>query len=197
MSPHLTVMRLRDGQPLWADAYLTHRIVMAATDSEKALWAMPTRDLLVVQHNTFDHSRLPYGLVVEHTTAPVQTRHEAGVFVNVSLLGCPVKSTSRWKVGPDGQRTRRTTPTIKVLRTDDDRAAWFTRKLGGALDRIAVTSEAMPASVGRKEARLITHARVAFSAVAVVRDPDMLEQHIRDGVGKGRAFGLGLLVVRS
>ncbi|MGK5551223.1 type I-E CRISPR-associated protein Cas6/Cse3/CasE [Actinomadura kijaniata] len=58
----------------------------------------------------------------------------------------------------------------------------------------AMTSTSMADAVGRHEnTGLVKHAIVRFDGTALVTDPDALRAAVRDGIGRGKSYGCGLL----
>jgi|FLYL01.1.fsa_nt_gi CRISPR system Cascade subunit CasE len=88
------------------------------------------------------------------------------------------------------------------LRRDPDRIAWLSRRLAAA-GATVVTVDGIPdVSVqgfglfrGRRNNRTITVEAVDFSGRLVVDDPHSLRQAVVDGIGPGKAFGMGLLML--
>src|SRR5690606_42097859 len=76
---------------------------------------------------------------------------------------------------------------------------WVRRKLAPALaDLDEISSEALPSWKARPPGRPpITHLRVCYTGTATVVDEDALARLVAEGVGPGKAFGCGLLLVRS
>lgn len=188
---HLTVIHLTDrASRLLDDAYVVHRALLAETGGIRPLWCAPDRRTVIVQHSTpITASAFPRRAVADIKSAKLGTAYSPSDVVRLSLIGCAVKI--RTLQTPDG--TRRGVAIITL--PPEEQADWLTRKLAGAVDLHRIEVEQMLPSVGRKAGARITHTRVGFAASGTVVDPDVLAERIRNGVGKGRAFGLGLLLV--
>ncbi|WP_349632395.1 type I-E CRISPR-associated protein Cas6/Cse3/CasE [Streptomyces lydicamycinicus] len=46
-----------------------------------------------------------------------------------------------------------------------------------------------------QDKRRITHARTRFDGIAHIKDTELLRQRILDGIGRGKAYGCGLLTL--
>lgn len=153
----------------------------AAHPGGRVLWAAPTPDRLIIQADRpadLDHAR----------TRTVRTDWPAGTPITWALIACP---TVCGRPHP-GAPTRR-----QVLRTDFDRTEWACRKLGAALDVTDIDVEDMGTWGGQKHGRRVAWHRVAYAGAGTVRDPDALATLIRSGVGPGKAYGCGLLLVQE
>lgn len=181
----LTQMRFR--RPVVCDSQITHTTVLTAVgvhDHGRVLWASPRRDMLIIQSGQAVPADAITG-VVEARSGPVRTRWQAGDKVRLSLIANPVKS--EWH--PPHRGMRRPLPI-------DECDGWLRRKLAAAVDVGTVEVEEVGRRHGRRrDARHVTHRLVGFHALGVVLDPDELEQLILSGVGPGKAYGAGLLLV--
>jgi len=81
--------------------------------------------------------------------------------------------------------------------------AWFrarAAKWGVEADPEAVRAEAYAlldfTKTGRGERRRVRLATLDLSGVVVVRDPELLEKTLRQGVGPAKGFGCGLLLLK-
>lgn len=90
----------------------------------------------------------------------------------------------------DGKR-RRTGITTEPRLTE-----WITRKLAASGAEIT-TVKAEPAGVekSRRPGATMTHASCRYEGQLTIRDPDALRHAITTGIGRGRAYGFGLLTV--
>lgn len=62
---------------------------------------------------------------------------------------------------------------------------------------ITVQSTPLDAARGtrRQDHNRIKHARTQFEGTALITDPDQLRTRLTDGIGKGKAYGCGLLSI--
>ncbi|MGW7352969.1 type I-E CRISPR-associated protein Cas6/Cse3/CasE [Streptomyces sp. NPDC054784] len=79
---------------------------------------------------------------------------------------------------------------------------WWERQSESAgLKPLTLHSQPLDAASGRagqrgtKSDRNVKHARTQFDGTAAVMDPDLLRQKIHDGIGRGKAYGCGLLTI--
>ncbi len=73
---------------------------------------------------------------------------------------------------------------------------WWTRQAeASGLKVITVHSTPLDAARGarRQDHRLIKHTRTQFEGTALITDPDQLRTRVTEGIGKGKAYGCGLL----
>ncbi|MFF5719368.1 type I-E CRISPR-associated protein Cas6/Cse3/CasE [Streptomyces buecherae] len=57
------------------------------------------------------------------------------------------------------------------------------------------SATAVPGNKHRRAGNHVHHHRVRFDGTATIIDPDLLHQAIRDGIGRGKAYGCGLLSI--
>lgn len=130
----------------------------------------------------------PYEMVDQEHLATGQTVH-------VQIDADPTKAipAPRNPLRPDAPRGRG-----RRVRIDDpeERLEWAHRKLAIAgLDVAAITDSGTVHRDSRVKGLRLTLTR--FTAVATVRAPDTLRLAQVEGVGRSRAYGAGLLLIRS
>lgn len=192
----LTVIRLHPTHPeVRADRHdlcRMHARVLStlgldpAVPKGRELWASPTEDRLLVQyHRPADPRWLPDGYTAGHTVHEVRTDWAVGARVRWAVIANPVHARS--VAGRRGVIER------------IDPTEWAHRRLGATLHLDSVDVHERHHSTGRRrsDGRTVTHARVRLTGLGTVTDPDRLAVQIRAGVGKGRAYGCGLLLVAA
>lgn len=201
--PYLTVLRLNPRHPdVAAETANTHRMharVAALTghrqaDTGRILWAQPKRHILVIQSPGMPHlAGLPAGYALTRSTAEIRPgRWKTGQRVGFSLVANPVRRPPR----PRDEHGRRP-PDKRVPIPPGDRAAWLLEKLSGALNVTALDGQDLGTRTGRRNGAHIAHLWHAFTGRATVADPDALDRLVTGGVGPGKAYGAGLLIVRD
>lgn len=176
----LTLTRIRTDRPIPRDNQQVHATIAASSTGGRVMWAAPCADLLIVQA---ERCGLPYS--GQSTTGPVRTHYPAGTPVQVSLIANPVAA----RAGARGTRgTRRPLPI-------DQHEAWLRRKLDGAVDLDEVAVQPIGSRSGRRGDGRVLHRLAGFYAAGTVTDTDALAGLIRSGVGPGKAYGAGLLLV--
>ena len=142
-----------------------------------------------------DWGRLPDGALHDAETRPLALDGLAvGDRLRFRLIANPIRAVSRPLPGGGFRKHSGREP----ITTEEGRTAWIERVMApaGVVSGVAISNP-----IG---ARMVTHGRddsrrrfdaVAFEGVIEVSDPDNLRRLLRDGIGKGRAFGLGLLSV--
>lgn len=167
------------------DARAIHRAIAHDTHPERALWAQPAPRTLIVR-TARDHTwrGFPYGTVTSSSLA--RTRYPAGQPVTWALVANPTRCAS---IGPIGNRPRghRTGISDPVQARD-----WVTTRLCPALDITAATSERI---LPMRGADGLTLTRWAYAGTGTVTDPETLARLLTDGVGRGKAFGCGMLLI--
>ncbi|MCX4750592.1 type I-E CRISPR-associated protein Cas6/Cse3/CasE [Kitasatospora sp. NBC_01287] len=74
---------------------------------------------------------------------------------------------------------------------------WIRQAENSGLKVITVHSTPLDAARGtrRQDHNRIKHARTQFEGTALITDPDQLRTRLTDGIGKGKAYGCGLLSI--
>lgn len=169
---HARVARLFDAVP--------------AFDGGRPLWALPRADVLVIQGPVpVTAAHLPHGYILHATHRPVAVP-AAGTPVTAHLIANPTRA-------PRDATCRQALP-------PGERDAWLARKLDGALTLDAAHTGGRPLSpaTGRGTgARTITLTRHAFHARGTVADQVALARMMLGGVGAGKGYGCGLLIVTA
>lgn len=179
----LTIANLRRDL---TDAQTAHAVVAAATTgATRPLWAKPDRRHLIVRHDLPTITLDPYW--VSSATHADESCHDVGDQVAMSLIAAPTMSMSRG----EGVRGKR------VSLPAEQWQIWLQRKLGDALTLGEIRADLMPSLPGRRQGKTVTHTRVCFHADATVTDADQLHELIAAGVGSGKGYGCGLLLVRG
>jgi CRISPR-associated protein Cas6/Cse3/CasE subtype I-E len=177
------------------DPHDIHMAVVHATEglpaSPRTLWCRPTQDILVIQASGPAHWTT--GRV---TTTTVTTEHPQGTSIAFSLIANPTRGGgSGTHSTPDGITHRRRGRT--ALTDPNDIREWILRRLTPALTDIEVGFDAPQSVWAHKPHHTAIHSRVAFAGTGAVDDPQVLEKLITEGVGPGKAHGLGLMLVKA
>ncbi|MFJ1796562.1 type I-E CRISPR-associated protein Cas6/Cse3/CasE [Kitasatospora griseola] len=74
---------------------------------------------------------------------------------------------------------------------------WWTRQAEAAgLALATLHSTPLDAAIGnRHDKQRVQHARTLFEGTAHITDPDLLRARIREGIGRGKAYGCGMLSI--
>lgn len=187
MSLHLT--RIRYARPVLRDTQATHRALAHAVEGVPGrwLWAAPLRDLLIVQ----GPAPVPVddlaaiAPITESGTSPVPDIDEGPA--RLSLIAHPTRSVAR----PGGRGVRTPLPI-------DQAADWLARKLADAVELDQVDVQPLGTHRGRRlDGNHPAHHLVGLTATATVTDPDRLAELRAAGIGPGKAYGAGLLIVSA
>lgn len=179
-----------------ADPYEMHATLMRLTDdaSTRPLWRLrsgrttepPT--VLVQTDDAPDPTRIP--MSDEPYYRSFDSRH------NRLLDAIKGGDILRFRV--------RTNPTVKRagkrhgLLHQDRQLAWLARQLdrsGADLQTAEPTQVAREILRRRRNEKPIVLTGVTFDGLLTVRDPDVLREAVRHGIGHARAFGFGLITL--
>lgn len=154
----------------------------------RELWAQPRPDRLLVQHERAADVRwLPDGYHTGHTVREVRTDWPTGQPIRWVLIANAVKDVHVDR--GTGRRTNRREPI--------DPVAWARRRLA-MIDHHDVTLLERRSARGRKPGgQRVVHDQSRLTGHGTVIDPTQLEAALVGGVGKGRAYGCGLLLVEA
>lgn len=179
-----------DSQRLHARITALHEFELPADGAPRTLWANPAPGRILIQSATppapcdwatttgsCDYSgRL--------TTLPV------GSSVRYALIANPIRCVPpRDEAGRSTGRGQRTPLPL------DEREAWLRRKLAPALHVVTYQGRPLPTAAGQRTGGRTVHARHLFTGTGTVTDPDALRALVIAGVGPGKAYGCGLLLI--
>ena len=155
------------------------------------LWSLPDRRTLVIQHDEPVHWPNVMPGVITRTHSVETTTPITGAPVQWALIANPTMSVSRGK----GRRGKRTPL------GEDAWVPWVRRKLDGAINIPtnihSVDATLMPVARGQRHEMTIYHRRVIFTGTGTVASQDALADIQHAGVGAGKAYGCGLLIVQE
>jgi CRISPR system Cascade subunit CasE len=193
-----------------ADSQALHRTVMtgfgfvpgdAARDRLEVLTRAEERPIALLVSSAVepDWSHLP----ADYLAAPAQVREMdtalaaivPGLRLRFRLVAAPVRALASDGAGVDGRRARGR----KIPITDTTAAAaWLRRRLGEAGAEVEVLSDVTrlgPVRGTRDGEGEVIHRGFRFDGTLVVRNPDLLRAAMTEGIGPGKAYGMGLLSV--
>lgn len=184
LNPASSVVKedLRDVQRMHAR---TCSLVGAARADSRLLWRADGHRLIVQAAMPIDLSRLPAGYATLVEDREVRLDWPAGTTVRWEIVANPTR---------DIPRTRR-----RVGLTDPEECAdWIQARLPRAgLRPLRIDGWQEPLGRGRHPRGRIIVGRWRFRGVAIVERPEALAQALVNGVGKGKAYGAGLLTVEG
>ena len=183
MNPRLYRIELtRTGINRFHDLQAAHGSIAEATEQSwtRVLWAQPRKNLLIVRSDTFTpHS----GLFREVHHAPYEVNTSHGDTITISTIINPVMTRNR-----DRKR---------VLVPPEETTRWLAHRLRGAVNLTHVTVDHLGPRKGKRGNMTVTIAWRAVHATATVSDPNKLHTLTQDGIGRGRAYGCGLLLIHG
>ncbi|MGW4646975.1 type I-E CRISPR-associated protein Cas6/Cse3/CasE [Kitasatospora sp. NPDC004289] len=138
-----------------------------------------------------DLDRLPagYGIAATKSLTPLLDAMRPGLSVSYRIAANPIRKPGR---------TTRELYKLSAIVPLHGAAAdeWWTRQAeASGLALTALRSTPMDAAQGtrRSDQNRIKHARVLFEGTATITDTDALRTRLTEGIGKGKAYGCGLL----
>ena len=174
-----------DARRVLASREATHAVIAAACDgSARPLWRRHSNDRLYVVSDVIDEARLrarlgsPDVVIRDYTKLD---RLEGGASHRFTTTVCPTKRN------PDGRRIPLTTP--------DDVSSWLVRQLADAADVARVTVDAVRPLRFRKRGAAVTLNAVDVIGVLTVKDVESMRRVLTGGLGRGKAYGLGLMML--
>ncbi|MFR9795115.1 type I-E CRISPR-associated protein Cas6/Cse3/CasE [Streptomyces sp. MS06] len=179
---HRTVMRLAPddlGDAPRRTAGLLYRVDETTTAST-----------LLIQGNTIDPGRLPadYGHADVKDLAPMFAALREGLAVNYRIVLNPVKR-ERLPLQQKGRRGR-----IIPLAGPEADHWWRQRAADAGLQLHVLTpTNLAPARARGADAPSMRHSLVRYDGTATITDPQALTQAVLTGIGRGKAYGAGLL----
>lgn len=188
---HLTTLTLQ-GRRVPRNAHALHRAIAATCGGGRILWAHPQHARIVIRSaEPPDWGAFPGATGA--AAAPGVTTPTQGDTVSWALIANPSKAIPT-PIGADGTRPRGR----RVALPEDEVSDWARRKLADALDVTSLNADRLAPARGHKpDGTRITLARYALAGTATVADPEALAELQTRGVGAGKAFGCGLLIVRE
>ena len=183
----ITSVRLTVGAARQADRnvrWLHHKIEDTFA-SDRVLWARPSWSAVIVRSDGLrigsDISWLECVGMLDDPAPHV------GDDIIVQVIACPTRS-----VRPAGAHCRGTRTPIPV---GDDSSAWIRRHLDQAMTIDTVEQRGMPTVWAHKPGTTATIRRIRFAVSGRVTDAGALKRLIDTGIGPGKAYGCGMVVI--
>lgn len=167
------------------DARAVHRALEHDTHAQgRTLWAQPTPRRIIIRTPVAGVAwdRWPHAQSTSVTAASL--RYTPGTRIAWALIANPTRS-----VFIRGQRGKRV-----ALDDADSVIAWAGERLRAAATPDGVDAQRLQPASGASGLNL---SRWALSGSATVEDSGAMARLLTEGVGHGRAFGCGLLLVRD
>lgn len=175
----------RQSRALSRDSQAMHR-TLKHDISGHFLWSLPESRTLVVQHETPVHWPDVMPGVVARTHTIDVTTPITGAPIQWAIIANPTKTA--FTRGHRGKR---------VPLPPDEWKSWVARKLDGAINIHSIDATEMPTARGRRHTMTVTHRRVMLTGTGTVANQAALTALQHDGVGAGKAYGCGLLIVQE
>ena len=132
-----------------------------------------------------------YGAAQTKTLSPLLDALRTDLTVRYRIVANPIRKP--------GRTTRELYNLSSVVPLTGHAAEewWLRQAEASGLKAITVQAVPLDAARGtrRQDAQRIKHARTQFDGTAIITDPDHLRTRLVDGIGKGKAYGCGLLSI--
>ncbi|AJE40085.1 type I-E CRISPR-associated protein Cas6/Cse3/CasE [Streptomyces nodosus] len=200
----------RDARRDLADAVALHRRLMslfpdgAGDDPRATLGVLHRTDdaptgpsVLLQSRHQPDLGRLPehYGQAVTRTLDPLLSALRSGAHINFRCTASPVRKP--------GATTRAlyNLPAVVPLHGAHAEQWWLRQADTAGLKVLTLHAQPLDSATGVRGKRgsgdqqRVRHARTRFDGTAVIIDSDLLRTKIAEGIGRGKAYGCGLLTI--
>ncbi|TVZ90486.1 type I-E CRISPR-associated protein Cas6/Cse3/CasE [Streptomyces sp. BK340] len=144
-----------------------------------------------------DLSRLPehYGHAATRQVGPLLAALRSGAHINFRCTASPVRKP--------GATTRAlyNLPAVVPLHGAHAEEWWLRQADTAGLKVLTLHAQPLDSATGIRGQRgsgdqqRVRHARTRFDGTAVVIDPDLVRTKITEGIGRGKAYGCGLLTI--
>ena len=184
---HLTTCALtRKARRLTHDSQAMHR-TLAHIAHGHHLWGLPDAHTLVIQHDKPIHWPGVMPGVIDRTHTIETTTPITGAPIEWAIIANPTKARSQ---GPE--KRGKVTPLEPGLWKK-----WIERKTAGAINIHDVDATPLPTARGQRHTAVVTHRRVLFNGTGTVANHDLLAALQNEGIGRGKAYGCGLLIIQE
>lgn len=194
MATHLSVLTLHPSHPfasrLQDDSQLSYAKALELAGMHagggRLLWSRPDAVVWLIQSPTRVRLTGRETWVRSADTQPVRLDWDLGQRVCFGLVANPCVARRR-----EGRSSHR------VPVTEAERDAWLVAALSPALDVETADGRPLGTRTSRTGGNLARHTLHCWSGTAAVKCPGTLAGMIVSGVGPGKAYGAGLLIVRD
>ncbi|MCN9242704.1 type I-E CRISPR-associated protein Cas6/Cse3/CasE [Streptomyces sp. RY43-2] len=158
----------------------------------------PTGSYVLLQsRHQPDLSRLPknYGRAATRELTPLLAALRSGAHINFRCTASPVRKP--------GATTRAlyNLPAVVPLHGAHADEWWLRQADTAGLKVLTLNAQPLDSAAGVRghrgsgDQQRVRHARTRFDGTAVIIDPDLLRTKITEGIGRGKAYGCGLLTI--
>ncbi|AWB84799.1 type I-E CRISPR-associated protein Cas6/Cse3/CasE [Corynebacterium liangguodongii] len=151
------------------------------------LWGVPEHGVLVVQHQEPVHWPTAMPGVVDHSHTVEVTTPITGAPITWAIIANPTRAIAQG-MGKRGKR---------VAVTPDGWKRWIGDRLEGAINIRDLDAAGLPVARGKRHEMRTTHHRVLYTGTGTVANQARLAELQATGIGRGKAYGCGLLIVQE
>lgn len=174
-----TTITMRNRRNFLHDSQAVHRTLMHSCET-RPLFGVPDALHLVIRHDKPVDWATEFREATQCVTLPTE----------VPITGAPIRYAII--ANPTGARHH-----DRYFLPPEKWNQWLERKLGEAINLHTIDATKLTASSGRRHNMKVTHGRVLFTGDGTVKNHDTLKTLMHDGVGRGKAYGCGLLLVEA
>ncbi|MCW2870379.1 type I-E CRISPR-associated protein Cas6/Cse3/CasE [Actinacidiphila oryziradicis] len=191
------------------DAHLMHRRVMSLYPDQMSDGTRARAELGVLYRIERDHQATTVliqsplapdtaALPADYLATPPQTRNLGplldwltdGATVRYRIDATPTRAIATQDRRPDGKRK----PGKRTPLFGADAVAWWDRQARTAgLDPQLILDTPQTPATGNRDGHRVRHSLTRFEGVATITDTTALRATLTTGIGRGRAYGAGLL----
>lgn len=171
----LSVIRLtRRGEHVARNVNAAHGLISDAVGREHCLWAQPNPNVIVVRS-----AREPAKITGYMNEVVSYEEQEPPAQFQFSLIGHTIRRNNQKEI---------------ILRDDTELHDWLIRRVGDAFRVDSVEYKQLPHRRGSRWDMPITLAATQFHGQATLISRPELHRLLHHGVGRGKAYGFGLLI---
>ncbi|ACK70863.1 CRISPR-associated protein, Cse3 family [Gloeothece citriformis PCC 7424] len=194
-----------------SDCHKLHQRVMQGFPNEnnpeyrseaKILYRLEGSILFVQSKNKPDWTQLPKGYTAEEITEMDYEKIKKGDYLYFRLLGNPVQQTTKLRTDDSGNiimKNNSEKPQKKTVRrflsNKDAQIQWLMNHLKGTILQECYVSASSDIRGQCKQSKRIFLKTVLFDGVLQVTDSESFIKALREGIGRGRSYGCGLLSI--
>lgn len=160
-----------------------------ATTPDRPLWARiaPTQIITRTKHPLPAHQFHP---IAEQMLQTTETLPALGARISLAGIANATITTTHGEPRRNAKKRRISVPI-------DQRAEWLAAKLEGVINMTLIETEPLAPILVPKPTGLVTIDRTGYYATGAVANTHRLAYLLANGVGHGRAYGCGLLLVQE
>ena len=190
-------VHMRDAYRLLADCQKMHQFVTSLFDTDRSTSQVLYRTkadgeflhIYIYANRPADTSRCKHKIEQKEITAWLNAM-ETGQYLGFDLVASPCK-----KVLDGGKNSKR-----KILRTEQERQAWLSKKAeASGFTIVQATEQSAISTAGKHPSEnggKMHHNAYHYQGVLHITNAELFRRAIQDGIGPGKAYGFGMMMVK-